>query len=206
MRPLPVRIALFALLAALGLTGCGDDGAVDAEAAPTASASAQPVAPSASPTPTGPDRSPEALAALLKFTAPPFDDPLVQEAVDGYQEHLRQLMVAQGLSDAERPALIATVDPAFREAALGSTARNQRGGYYLTGPYVEKVVDAAGSEGQVFLTSCADLRQRKVYEVATDAPAELPPSQVRPVTVTMTRAAQGWVLSNYVSNADLTCS
>jgi hypothetical protein len=83
------------LLAGSGLVACGDgDDEPDPQVAPSASADTEPDEPEPSPTPSGPDRSPEALMALLEFTAPSFEDPMVQEAVDGYREHLTQLMVA----------------------------------------------------------------------------------------------------------------
>lgn len=203
---LSLRVASLALVAGVGLVACGsDDDEPEPQAVPSASASAEPDEPEPSPTPTGPDRSPEALMALLEFTAPEFDDPMVQEAVDGYEDFLTQAMVAQGIGDADYPPLIAALDPAFVEPALSTTVINEQEGIFLAGPYVETVIDGAGSEGQVFLTSCSDLSGRELYMVDTGEFVREAGTGVVPVTVTMTRAADRWVLSNYLQNEDLVC-
>lgn len=209
MRPLGLtaRVAPLVLLAGLALAGCGggDDADADPQAAPSRSAASEPPSAEPSPTPSGPDRSPEALAALLEFTAPDFDEPTVQEAVDDYEEYLRQYMVAQGLPDADYPPMIAGLDPAFAEAALVQTVQLEEGGYFAAGPYVETVVDGAGSQGEVFITSCADLSGREFYDVKTGKLVKAAEAVETPVTVTMTRGAERWVLSAYDRNESLVC-
>jgi hypothetical protein len=198
------RVAPLVLLAGVALAGCtGGDADTDPQAAPSASAAS----PSAEPSPTasGPDRSPEALAEQVDFRAPEFDDPVVQEAVAGYREFVTQLVVAQGLADGEYPPLVASVEPSYVDEALGNTRINTEAGGYLLGPFVETVVDGAGSEGQVFLTSCADVSERVVYLVADDSVARPAAANVVPANVTMIRAAEGWVLSGYVRNEELVC-
>lgn len=196
------------LLAAVALAGCGgDDADADPQAVPSSSAAAPSPSPSAepSPTPSGPDRSPEALAELSEFTAPEFDDPMVREAVEGFREYNRQLTVAQGLADPDYPPLLATIDPVFVDEALGLTRDNIGSGGYLLGERAVSVVDAAGSEGQVFLTACTDLGDRAVYLVEDDSVALPAAPEVDPANVTMIRAAEGWVLSGYVRNEELVC-
>ena len=203
---LTARFAPLVLLAGVALAGCGgDDADADPQAAPSSAATSKSPSPEPSPTPSGPDRSPEALAELLEFTAPEFDDPMVQEAVDGYEEHLRNFVVAQGLADPDYPPLLAGIDPAFVDAALDNTRQAARDGYFYVGPYVEDVVDAAGSEGQVFITSCADLSGRKVHRVDTGEFVQDSGAVLTPVTITMTRGAERWVMSEYDRNESLVC-
>lgn len=207
MRPprLTARVAPLVLLAGVVLAGCGGDDADDMQAAPSASAASPSPSAEPSPTPTGPDRSPEALAKLSVFSAPEFDDPMVQEAVDGYGEYLTQLVVAQGLADPDYPPLLAKIEPRFVDEALGNTRSNIENGGYLLGERTDTVVDAAGSEGQVFLTACADISDRVVYLLANDEVGRPATPEVIPANVTMIRAADGWVLSGYVRNEELVC-
>jgi len=194
------------LLAGTGLVACGDgDDEPDPQVAPSASADTEPDEPEPSPTPTGPDRSPEALAELSEFTAPEFENPMVREAVEGYREFVTQLVVAQGLAEPNYPPLLATIEPRFVDEALGNTRANIQNGGYLLGTRVDTVIDGAGSEGQVFLTSCTDLGDRAVYLVENDEIALPPSPAVTPANVTMIRAAEGWVISGYVRNEELVC-
>lgn len=206
MRPLRLTTcaAPLVLLATVVLAGCGGD---DADADPQAVPSTTAASPSAepSPTPSGADRSPEALAELSEFTAPEFEDPMVREAVEGYREYVTQLVVAQGLAEPSYPPLLATIEPRFVDEVLGNTRTNIQNGGYLLGERVETVIDGAGSDGQVFLTSCTDLGDRTVYLVENDEVALPATPDVTPANVTMIRAAEGWVISGYVRNEELVC-
>lgn len=206
MRPLRLtaRIAPLVLLAGVALAGCsGDDADADPQAAPSTSAASPSAEPS--PTPSGPDRSPEALAELSEFRAPEFDDPMVQEAAEGYREHVKQLTVAQGLADPDYAPLLATIEPSFVEEGLGNTRANIENGGYLLGKRVVTVIDGAGSEGQVFLTACTDLGDRTVYLLENDEVGLAAAPDVVPANVTMIRAAERWVISSYVRNEELVC-
>lgn len=59
---------------------------------------------------------------------------MVQEAVDGYEEYLRQFVVAQGLAQADYPPMLAALDPAFADAALDNTRQAARDGHFYAGP------------------------------------------------------------------------
>lgn len=195
------------VLAGVVLAGCS--GSSDPDAAPTAPPSTtSPQTPTAqpSPEPTGPDRSPEALAGLLDFTAPEFDEPVVSEAVDGYEEYLRQFVVATGLAQPDYPPLLAAIEPSYVASALDNLTTDSANGFYFVGPYVEEVVDAAGNEGEVFITTCVDVSAREVYTVADDTFVQLSDGVLTPVTVTMRRGAQQWVLADYRRNEELTCA
>jgi hypothetical protein len=142
---------------------------------------------------------------MSEFTAPEFENPMVREAVEGYREYVTQLVVAQGLAEPNYPPLLVTIEPRFVDEALGNTRANIQNGGYLLGTRVDTVIDGAGSEGQVFLTSCADLGDRTVYFVENDEAARPPTPDVVPANVTMIRAAEGWVISGYVRNEELVC-
>lgn len=205
---LTARIAPLVLLAGLALAGCsgGDDGG-SPQAAPSASTTSETPTTEPSPTPSGPDRSPEALAELSEFTAPAFADPVVQEAVEGYQEFVRQLVVAQGLADGDYPPLLATIEPGLVEEVLGNTRVNVEHGGYLLGPRVDSVVDGTASGSQVLLAVCSDVSNRTVYYVENDEVARPAAPSVHQASATMIRAADGWVLSGYVINEQSTaCS
>lgn len=100
-------------------------------------------------------------------------------------------MAAQGISDADYPPLLATIEPGFVQAALQGTTQNEAAGVYLVGPYTETVIEGAGSEGQVFLTSCADLSAREGFALDTGELLLEAAPLVIPATVTMIRAAEG---------------
>ena len=208
MRLCPPLPRVLVLLAVLALTGCSG-GAVDGggAAAPSASSAPAPAAPvSAAPSPSsGPDRSPEALAALSKFSTPQFKDQLVREAVEGYGEFVKELTVAQGLADPDYPPLLALIEPRFVGEALGNTRANIKNGAYLLGPRTDTVIDAAGSDGQVFLSTCSDLGQRVGYYANDDSVGRPAKANVVPANVTMVRGAKDWVISAYVRNEEVVC-
>lgn len=152
------------------------------------------------PEPSSDPRSPSALAAQLTFTSPPQDDPAVQSAIEGYQEFLRQFIIAEGLGDPDYPpllALINTRDQAFVDSVLSGPQAADKANNYAAGPLTERVTDAAGNASRVLIDTCTDYTNRKVYKEETDDFVEDFGFGVIRARAVMTQSANGWVLSDY---------
>lgn len=212
--PLPVHFprtrqaTVLALTVGLALVGCGGGTDGDGSAAPSTTAPpSTAVAPT--PEPSADPRSPEALVELLDFQAPPQQDPAVQAGIDGYEEFLRQFVIAEGLGDPDYPPLLALINPrdqAFVDGLLSGLTIGEKDNTYVLGPLAERVTDAAGNASRVLIDTCTDYTGRDVYSEATDEVVGKLVLTVIRARVVMTRAADGWILSDYSAPNEQNCT
>jgi hypothetical protein len=163
------RTAAAVLVGVGTLTACGSGSSSDGSAPPTAPApsTAPPETTAAlpAPKPSADPRSPEALATLFSFEAPPQDDPVVEEALDGYADFVRQFVIAQGLGDPDYPPLLARIDPsdpALRDRVLRDLSLSEAMGEYLLGNLVDRVTDVAGDASSVLIDTCTEYSGRSL--------------------------------------------
>jgi hypothetical protein len=201
--PRHLAALLLAALALLTSSACSDssgegsgggEGGGGSTAAPRAT-------PSASPGEGADPRTPEALADQVEFTAPPANDPAVEAALDGYEDFLRQFVVAQGLGDPAYPPLLERIDPtdaAFAENVLGNMRADDAAGRYVLGPFSERVLDTTkvNAEG-VVIDTCTDYEGRVFHAKDTDEVQGPVHASVVRAQVAMTKPADAWVVSQY---------
>jgi len=196
--PAPRRLALVLLtcLALLGSSACSDDDGDGSEARPGPTPSASPAPPEAAA-----DRTPEALADQLRFSAPPANDPVVDAALDGYEDFLGQFVVAQGLGQPDHEPLLDRIDatvPSFADTVLGNMRADDAAGRYVLGPLVEQVLDTTkvNVEG-VVIDTCTDYRGRVFHAKDTDEVQGPVDASVVRAQVVMTKPGNDWVVSQY---------
>jgi len=202
--PAPRRLALVLLasLALLASSACSDDEGDSSEAGPKPTS---PASPSPSPSSDEPDaaaeRTPEALAGQLRFSAPPANDPVVEAALDGYEDFLRQFVVAQGLGQPDHEPLLDRIDAtvaSFADTVLGNMRADDAAGRYVLGPLVEQVLDTTkvNVEG-VVIDTCTDYRGRVFHAKDTDEVQGPVDATVVRAQVVMTKPGSDWVVSQY---------
>lgn len=198
-----------ALLALSALTACGGNDQPRADPSVPVEPSATAAVPSA---PSTPDpRSPEALAGLVEFTAPPETDPAIQEALLAYADLLRQFVIAQGLGDAEYPPLLARIDPnntELKTLILSGLVQTVADGQFVLGTLTERVTDSAGTANMVLIDTCTDYTQRDIYSAATgqflqEVNVGIDVARAR---VVMRPGASGWLVSQYSIPKEQNCA
>jgi hypothetical protein len=82
----------------------------------------------------------------------------------------------------------------------------EKAGNYVLGELADRVTDAAGNSSRVLIDTCTDYSQRKLYSEASDQLCvdDFPAAVVR-ARVVMTRAADGWLLSDYSVPDEQSC-
>lgn len=200
-------------MALLALTACGSNdqptAAPATPTAPSASGAVPSAEPSAAPSPD--PRSPEGLAGLLTFDAPPDPDPAVQEALLAYADTLQQFVVAQGLGDPDYPPLLARIDPnnaELRTSLLAGLVKNAAADEIFLDPLRERVTDSAGSANRVLIDTCTDYSDRVVHSEATgmDLRNFKPAIPVVRARVVMSPSATGWIVSQYSVPTEQNCT